>query len=82
MFLIVFSGLKDEMLEESENLLDPDVLATDIVEDLECRTRTNPQNRTDLGVDEAVEVLGISEVTGKQHVEADETLEDDTGGEQ
>ncbi len=33
MFLIVFSGLKDEMLEESDKLLDPDVLATDIVEE-------------------------------------------------
>ena len=36
MFLIVFFGLKDEMLKESENLLDPNVLATDMVEDLEA----------------------------------------------
>ncbi len=51
MFLIVFSGLKDEMLEESENLLDPDVLATDIVEDVEYLTRVGPtqpiENRTE-----------------------------------
>ena len=44
LFLIVFSGLKDEMLEESENFLDPHVLATEIVEDLECGTRTIPPN--------------------------------------
>ncbi len=36
LFLIVFSGLKDEMLEGSENLPDPDVLVIDIVEDLEA----------------------------------------------
>jgi type I restriction enzyme M protein len=36
LFLIVFSGLKDEMLEESENLPDPNVIAADIVEDLEA----------------------------------------------
>ena len=45
LFLIVFAGLKDEMLEESENLSDPDVCATDIVEDLACGTRTIPRNR-------------------------------------
>jgi hypothetical protein len=31
LFLIVFSGLKDEMLKESENLPEPDALAMDIV---------------------------------------------------
>jgi len=42
LFLIVFSALKDEMLEESENLPDPDVLAIDIVEDLKYLTRVGP----------------------------------------
>jgi len=32
------------MLEESENFLDPHILATEIVEDLECGTRTIPPN--------------------------------------
>ena len=36
MFIVVFSGLKDEMLKESENLPDPNVLATNIVEDFEA----------------------------------------------
>jgi len=30
LFLIVFAGLKDEMLEESENLPDLNVLATGV----------------------------------------------------
>ena len=40
-----FLWFEDEILEESENLLDPNVLATDIVEDLDCGTRTIPPNR-------------------------------------
>jgi hypothetical protein len=52
LFLIVFSRLKDEMLEELENLPDPNVLATDIVEDLACAlTRVGPtqpiENKTE-----------------------------------
>ncbi len=41
--------LKDESLEESENLLDPDVLAQDIVEDLEAALEQFREIATDLG---------------------------------
>ncbi len=42
LFLIVFSGLKDEMLDESENLPDPNALATGIVEDHKYLTKVGP----------------------------------------
>ncbi|ODS33989.1 MAG: methyltransferase [Candidatus Scalindua rubra] len=41
--------LKDESLEESENLPDPDVIAREIAEDLQKRLRTIPTNRRGLG---------------------------------
>jgi type I restriction enzyme M protein len=37
--------LRDESLEESENLPDPHVLAQEIFEDLEAAPRTISQNR-------------------------------------
>jgi type I restriction enzyme M protein len=41
--------LKDESLEESENLPDPDILAQDIVEDLEAALEQFRQIANDLG---------------------------------
>ena len=41
--------LRDESLEESDNLPDPDVLAQEIVEDLEAAQEPIPRNRRRLG---------------------------------
>lgn len=63
MALIVFSGLKDEILEKLENLPDPNVLASDTVEDLEAAHEQFREIANDLTVEETVEVQDISEVT-------------------
>jgi len=44
--------LKDESLEDAENLPDPDVLATEIVEDLEAALVQFREIATDLGEEE------------------------------
>ena len=43
--------LRDESLEESDNLPDPDVLAQEIVEDLEAALEQFREIATDLGVE-------------------------------
>jgi type I restriction enzyme M protein len=43
------SGLRDESHEESDNLPDPDVLAQEIVEDLEAAIEQFPEIAADLG---------------------------------
>jgi type I restriction enzyme M protein len=45
------SWLRDESLEESDNLPDPDVLAQEIVEDLEAALEQFREIATDLGAD-------------------------------
>jgi type I restriction enzyme M protein len=57
--------LRDESLEESENLPDPDVLAQEIVEDLEAALEQFREIAADLGAEEAAEVPGISEATDR-----------------
>jgi type I restriction enzyme M protein len=57
--------LRDESLEESENLPDPDVLALEIVEDLQAALEQFKEIAADLGAQEAVEVPGLSEVTDR-----------------
>jgi len=43
--------LRDESLEESDNLPDPDILAQEIVEDLEVALEQFREIATDLGAD-------------------------------
>jgi len=50
------------MLEELENLPDPDVIATDIVEDLEAASEQFPGIANDLTVEETDEMPSTSEV--------------------
>jgi type I restriction enzyme M protein len=58
--------LRDESLEESDNLPDPDVLALEIVEDLQAALEQFKEIAADLGAEETVEVPRISEVTDRR----------------
>jgi type I restriction enzyme M protein len=53
--------LRDESLEESDNLPDPDVLAQEIVEDLEAALEQFREIAADLGADVVPEKIKIAE---------------------
>ena len=51
--------LRDESLEESDNLPDPDILAQEIVEDLEAALEQFREIASDLGAEETKKAVKI-----------------------